>query len=155
MTENWEVWRKIRALTLPPGFAGKVDPDSEDALSMQVAAALHEWAITGRMFSTWTKIPHEVGAVARNNSQFGKAQARYAKQRAMGLVSGSCDFVFVWKGGGGWIELKRPKSGLSPNQADFRDWCRFLGINHAICRSLAEVETTLVNWGVLSLVKAD
>lgn len=116
----------------------------EDRLSIEVAIWLRAMTLTGRLRATWTHIPHEVAA----RGKF--ANIHMAKARALGLIKGSSDFVFVWPDGGGWIELKTPTGSLSPEQRDFRDWCEAKGCHHAVCRSLEEVQQKLFSWGVLT-----
>jgi hypothetical protein len=121
----------------------------EDDLALVVGAALRAWVLEGRLHATFTCVPHEVGAVSKTSPAFRPAQARYAKNIAQGLIAGSGDYVFVWEGGGGWIELKSSTGSLSPDQRDFRDWCGHAGARHAVCRTLDQVETVLRDWGAL------
>lgn len=127
--------------------AMKIGP--EDQISIEFGDRCRAWAIEGRLKGTFTKIPHEVGAVPRKSVGFRTAQARYAKQEAMGMVAGSGDFVFVWADGGGWIEFKSDSGSLSPKQRRFRDWCEREGVRWAVCRSADDGETILKAWGVL------
>ena len=136
----------LRVLDFKP-FRGKRGP--EDNLSIDVATVLRAASLEGRLRAVWTSVPHEVGAVSRGSSQFGVAVAKYAKQKAMGLIAGSGDFVFTWPGGGAWIELK-VEASLSPAQRDFKAWCEETGSHYAVCRSVAEVEATLFSWGALT-----
>ena len=88
----------------------------EDELAIAVATMLRVASLEGRLKATWTCIPHEVGAVPQKSAEFKKRQTRYAKAKAMGLITGSTDYVFVWPGGGGWIELKSQHGSLSSAQ---------------------------------------
>lgn len=122
-------------------FRGRIG--GEDRMSVDVAIMLRVATIEGRLRATWTHIPHE--AAGR-----GKFAAIYmAKAKAMGLIKGSADFVFVWQGGGGWIELKSETGSLTKEQREFRDWVIATGGNHAVCRSKQEVEAKLIEWGAL------
>ena len=121
----------------------------EDQASIEFANDLRGWTLEGRMVGTWTKIPHEVGAVRQTDGTFKRAQARYAKQAAMGLITGSADYVFVWPNDGGWIEFKSKTGTLTPAQQDFREWCGRAGVRHALARSRADGEAILKDWGVL------
>lgn len=97
----------------------------------------------GRLRAVWTHVPHEAAGK-------GKFAAIYmAKAKALGLIKGSADLVFVWAGGGGWIEMKTETGSLTPEQRDFRLWCENSGVHHAVCRSVAEVEERLREWGAL------
>ena len=121
----------------------------EDQMAMAVATMLRCASIEGRLKATWTCIPHEVGAVPQKSAEFKKRQTRYAKAKAMGFIAGSADYVFVWPGGGGWIELKSDHGSLSPVQRTFRDWCKATGSHHAVCRSVDEVVEKLIEWQAL------
>jgi hypothetical protein len=122
----------------------------EDNLAIAVANYLRAATLEGRLRATWTCIPHEVGAVRPGSKEFNVAQTRYAKAKAMGLITGSADYVFVWQGGGGWIELKAPTGSLKPQQRDFRDWSQQTGSLWAKCKTIHEVINTLEGWGVLT-----
>jgi hypothetical protein len=128
-------------------FRGRIGP--EDTLAIDVATFLRAMTLEKKLLATWTCIPHEVGAVPQKSAKFKLAQTRYAKAKAMGLITGSADYVFVWQGGGGWIELKSKTGSLSEAQRDFREWCRSTGSHWAMCRTLDEVAQTLFEWGVL------
>lgn len=121
----------------------------EDDLAIRVATWLRAMTLEGKLKATWTCIPHEVGAVPLKNANFKVAQTRYAKAKAMGLITGSADYVFVWPEGGGWIELKSATGSLSAAQRTFREWCRATGSRHAVCRTQDEVAEKLFEWGVL------
>ena len=136
----------LRVLDFKP-FRGKRGP--EDNLSIDVATMLRAAALEGRLRAVFTSIPNEVGAVSRNSPMFGAATARYAKQKAMGMIAGAGDFVFVWPEGGGWIELK-VEASLSWAQKDFRDWNEATGNRYAVCRSVEAVEEKLTAWGALT-----
>ena len=123
-------------------FKGRAGP--EDRLSIETAIFLRCMTIEKKLRATWTHIPHEVGGGGK------LAAIRMALAKAMGLIKGSADFVFVWPDGGGWIELKTEKGSLSPQQRDFRDWCVATGCRHAVCRTVEEVVQTLTEWGVLT-----
>lgn len=121
----------------------------EDALAKGVASMLRAATLEGRLAATFTCVPHEVGAMSLKDKGFNVAKARYATAKSHGLITGSADYVFVWAGGGGWIELKAPGGSLTPAQRDFRDWCAATGSCHAVCRSVEEVEHKLIEWGAL------
>jgi hypothetical protein len=128
-------------------YRGRTGP--EDNVAIEVANYLRAAVLERRLSATWTCIPHEVGAISMKSKDFKLAQGRYAKAKAMGLITGSADYVFVWQGGGGWIELKSATGSLSEAQRKFRDWCATTNSNHAVCRTLDEVVETLFSWKVL------
>lgn len=127
---------------------------AEDGDCIMFADQLREAALQGRLRATFTHIPHEVGGGTRN------AALRYSLAAALGLVAGSTDFVFLWKGGGCWMEFKRakldrtanrprrPGGTLSPKQRLFRDWCALLEVPHHVVTSSREGLALLQGYGV-------
>lgn len=132
----------LRLMEVRP-FKGRTGP--EDRLAIEVANSLRAWSIEGKLLATWTHIPHEVGGGGIT------AKVRMALAKAMGLIKGSGDYVFVWAAGGGWIELKTDTGSLNPLQKDFRDWCAAREVRWARARSVEEFTATLVEWGALRL----
>lgn len=112
----------------------------EQALSIAVGNLLRDLALTGKLRATFTKIPNEGKRSWRMGCLF----------KAMGMITGALDWVFVWEGGGGWIELKIGKRKESPTQEWFMAWCKLNNVNHAVCRSPEEVLECLQSWGALT-----
>lgn len=131
----------LRLMDCKP-FRGRTGP--EDRLAIDVATYLRAATLEGRLRGTWTHIPHEVGG---GNGVASKI--RYGLAKAMGLIAGSGDYVFVGPGVGGWIELKTETGRLNPAQKDFSEWCGDKSVNYAVCRSLSEVIEKLNAWGLL------
>ncbi len=129
----------LRVLDCKP-FRGRRGP--EDLLSIDVATMLKVATLEGRLDAVWTMIPHELGGAGK------LAAIRVALAKSMGLIAGSGDFVFIWPTGGAFIELK-VKAALSPAQQDFKAWCEGSGNRYAVCRSVAEVEAKLREWGAM------
>lgn len=130
----------VRLMDCKP-FKGRTGP--EDRLAIEVANYLRAAVLEGRLSATFTHIPHEIGGAGI------AAKVRLALAKAMGLIAGSADYVFVWPTGGGWIELKAPGGSLNPAQKDFRDWCEGTRTPYAVARSLDEVIHILSQWGAL------
>jgi len=128
---------------------GRMKLGPEDRACIDLGVELRAATVEGRLRAVFTKIPHEVGALSKTDPGYRLAQARYAKQQAMGFITGSCDYVFTWRGGAGWIEMKSSTGRLTDAQGRFRDWCALAGVQHALCRSKAEALDVLRGWGVL------
>lgn len=137
----------LRLMNCKPFRSRRAGP--EEILAMEVADWLRAETLEGRLRATWTCIPHEVGYISQKSAGSALAMMRYAKAKAMGFIPGSTDYVFVWEGGGGWLELKSSAGSLSPEQKDFRDWAVAMRCGHAVCRSLDDVRQKLFEWGVL------
>jgi hypothetical protein len=127
---------------------------AEDRECILFADRLREAALNGRLRATFTHIPHEVGGGTKN------AALRYSLAAALGFVAGSTDYVFVWKGGGCWIEFKRPtvartaatprKQGgaMSTKQRLFRSWCERVEVPHHVVTSARDGLDLLAGYGV-------
>jgi len=75
------------------------------------------------------------------------------------LLPGAPDLTFLWEGGGGCVELKRPSEKtlfgrqrpgqLSDDQKRFRDRCAAIGVPYEVCQSWPQVRELLKAWGRL------
>ena len=94
----------------------------------------------------WVK-PDVVFFHSYNGAYMSKATA--GRGKAMGVLPGVADLVFVLPGGKvGFIELKVLEEGLSDNQKAFHDNVRKLGASTTVARSIEGVQTILKSWGV-------
>lgn len=111
----------------------------ETALSIEVADAMRRHTLAGRYKGIWGHVSNEGE----------RSQLNGAITKAMGLIAGFPDFVFMWQGGCAVVELKAGKGVLNDNQKDFRAWAVNVGIPWTIARSVAEVEGFLREHGGL------
>ena len=82
-----------------------------------------------------------------NGAYMSKATA--GKGKALGVLPGVADLVFVLPGGRvRFIELKAPKGVLNDSQKAFRDNVRDLGCRYTVARSIEDVSQILEAWGV-------
>jgi hypothetical protein len=75
------------------------------------------------------------------------------------LTPGAPDLIFLWGGGCGCIELKRPEEKrlfdraragrLSDAQVQFQARCVMHAVRYAVCDSWPSVRDTLMSWGRL------
>lgn len=86
----------------------------------------------------------------------GAQLAGSPKQRAMQMnslkASGLCvgfPDITVYGGGRrvGHLEVKLLGEYQSPNQVQCQEWLEDMGHFYAVCRSIADVDETLVKWG--------
>jgi hypothetical protein len=69
--------------------------------------------------------------------------------RAMGLIKGAPDYMFMGTWGHGVIEFKDGKNNLEDYQRYFRYWCERDGVNHATVWSAEQAFEVLKKWGAL------
>ena len=106
-------------------------------------------------------IPNGIWLPAHNEEEKRLIARLVARMKSDGmLVPGLPDLAVLWKGGGGFLELKRPASKdlfgvrapagrLSDAQKETADRCRAIGINYAVAQHWSEVEQTLSQWGAI------
>lgn len=127
----------------------------EDALTILVANMLRRYTELGLLKAVWCHPANE----GRRSPREG------ARAKQMGLVPGTPDFVFLGSEMSGFIELKAPPyyridkngkrvkvtPGLEESQREFCYWCDRNGVPWALCRSVDEVESQLIAWGMLKV----
>ena len=106
---------------------------AEDAECLQFANTLRAAALEGRLRAVWTHPANELAGLPPSSPR--KFLVRAAIARALGLITGSSDYLFLWADGGCAIEFKAGRNGLSDGQRDFRDWCRDQGVPFHVVRS--------------------
>jgi hypothetical protein len=74
---------------------------------------------------------------------------RLAKKRAMGMMAGAPDLVFLKKDGCLQIELKYGKNSLSSNQKEYREMSEKKEVPYVICKSWDDVSSELTKYGFL------
>jgi hypothetical protein len=133
-----------RLMACPSWSGRRLDPEEE--LSLWVAAELRRLTRSGALRAVWTRCPVEV-------RRGGKLAAMWqCLGRVLGVVPGCPDFLVLWGGGAGGIELKVERAqgdNLRQGQKDFREWCVSNGVRHEVCRSVPEVTGALRRWGRL------
>lgn len=114
-------------------------PLNEDGIAYQVRCNLAQYTMQKRLKAVWFHVPNE----AKRSKQLGMIM------KALGMIPGVSDYVFLWDGGCGVIELKHGNNGLRDSQAIFLDWCRDHKVNRAVCYGANQVDTVLREWGIL------
>lgn len=131
-------------LMVPTG-SGTLRLGPEDRIAREFADRLRAWSLEGRMTALWFHVPNELAG--RHNDR--RAAIRYGVAKALGLIPGVADYVFL-SGTGAWVlEAKAPRGSLTATQKDFRAWCALHGVPHAVMRSADDGERALREWGVL------
>lgn len=137
-----------------PRLSSGVRLGPEDRLAIEVADQLRAWTFDGRLRCIWWHTANEAGA----GSDKKRREIQMAKARALGMIPGTPDLVFIGDPPQPpaalrhtvlLIELKSAKGRRSDNQGDFAAWANHHNITYLICRSLAEVEEALTKHGLL------
>lgn len=147
--------RLMHRTPLSKGILSKLG--KEDQIALAVADALREWTLTGRLKGLWWHTANEAGGGSDTNLRM----IQTVKARALGMIAGCPDLVFIGPGEQFpaydtfasvvlLVELKAPKGTMSPNQHDFAEWSRISGVTYMICRSLEDVEKALILAGLLT-----
>lgn len=129
----------VRLMSHVP-FRGKLGP--EDAESYAFANSLRLATLEGRLKAVWLHPANELAYAPRIKAQAGKA-------RALGLINGASDFLFLWSGKSLAIEMKSKTGSLTPGQKDFAAWCRDAGVPYYVARSCDAGLAVLAEYGVL------
>ena len=137
----------IRLMMHHPLSAGmRLGP--EDAAAYQFAQDLRAASIERRLLAVWTHPANELCGLPRDAP--GRFKVRAAIARALGLITGTSDYLFLWAGGSAAIEFKAADGRLEAEQRDFRDWCGACGVPFHVVRSAAEGLAVLRDAGVLA-----
>ena len=115
----------------------------EEVLSVEVALRLRTLSQYGKLRGVWFHVPNET--VVSDNLDL----VRLEKKKAMGMVPGAPDLVFLKKDGCLQVELKYGNNGLSKNQKSYRDMSEKQEVPYVLCKSWEDVRDTLVEHGFL------
>lgn len=133
----------IRLMSHRP-FRGKLGP--EDTQAYAFANALRVAVLEGRLKAVFCHVANEL-AYAKG----GKQTAQAGKARALGLITGTSDYLFLAGQQSLALEFKSDTGRLTEPQSDFAKWCRDCGVPYFIVRSAAAGLTILANHGVLEI----
>lgn len=113
------------------GLSPKLRIKPEEDLSIRYANALRVAALEGRLRAVWSHPANELAG-------YSSSTARSAIARAMGLISGTPDYLFLSDVGCMAQEAKIGRNDLSPNQRDFRVWCEACNVPFRTFRTVEE-----------------
>jgi hypothetical protein len=122
----------------------------EDSEAKRFADRLRIWTMEGMVRGVWNHIANEIAGESGGhadekvrNSLRRKAEIRYAKAQALGMIIGWSDYVFCRSDRSLALECKSARGGQRPGQEDFQRWCEDQGIPYLIFRTAEE------GWGIL------
>lgn len=126
----------MRCPALP--FSTRLGPEDKECL--RFANIMREMTLRRRYDGVWLHIPNEgkrhmiTGAIAR----------------ALGLIPGAADYLFVNRRGAAFIEFKSAKGRQNDNQQRFQLWCGEAGIRYGVAHTTEEALALLREWEMCS-----
>lgn len=121
----------------------------EDAEAYRFAQDLRQASLEGRLLAVWTHPANELAGVGKTVGGKFRVSVQSAIAKALGLITGTSDYLFLFRGGSIAMEFKAADGSLRSSQRDFRDWCLAMGVPFHVVRSRAEALEVLRGAGVL------
>ena len=112
----------------------------EDRIAIEFANELRKASIEGRLNAVWLHVPNE----SKRSSAAG------AIARALGLIPGTADYLFLHANGSFALECKADKGRQNDNQKDFEQWCEDQRVPYHVFRTVEEGLGYVRDYGVLS-----
>ena len=129
----------------------------EDTQAKRFADGLRRWTMEGHVTGIWNHIANEIAGESGGhadekvrNSLRRKAQIRYTKAQALGMIIGWSDYVFCKKDGSLALECKSARGSQRLGQEDFERWCQDQEIPYRIFRTAEEGWRILIDHGYLN-----
>lgn len=125
----------------------------EDRTAYGFANTLRAATLAGSLKAVWTHPANELGGMTTKRKTPEGFRATVppivALAKALGLITGASDYLFLWKDGCCAIEFKSATGRLSSSQRDFRDWAAMHDVPFHLVRSEEEGLAVLRQHGVL------
>jgi len=132
------------ARILAPILIGKLVLKPEERIAVEFGALLRGGALTGQLKGIFCHVPNEIAGKRQSRT----AQIRYTIAKAMGLIEGAPDYLFLWNGGSGALEAKTDQGRQTEGQFSFEVWCKREGAPYRVFRTPEEGLQILGEWGV-------
>jgi len=117
----------------------------EQDICIEFANRLRALELDGKTRCVWTHVPNEIGW---NRNKV--AQTIYAAAKAMGMIVGTSDYLFLSADGSLALEAKSKEGSQHNGQKDFEAWCKEKGVPYALFRSADEGIELLRKHGMIS-----
>ena len=131
------------------GLSSSVKLGPEDAEAYRFAQDLRWFSMKGRLLAVWTHPANELAGMGKTVNGKFRVAVQAAIARALGLITGSADYLFLFRDGSLAIEFKSATGRLTEGQSDFRAWCERLGVPFHLVRSRDEGLDVLRKAGLL------
>jgi hypothetical protein len=121
----------------------------EDAMAVQFANDLRKATLEYRLKAVWTHPANEIAGMVTMVRGKPRVPVQIAIAKALGLITGSSDYLFLWNHGSCALEAKSARGSLTQGQRDFRDWCNFAGVPFHVFRTVDDGLAILQQHGIL------
>lgn len=116
----------------------------EQQMCIEFANKLRALELEGKVKCVWTHVPNEIGYT--NNKI---AQTIYAAAKAMGMIVGTTDYVFLGSNSSVAMEAKSKTGKQHQGQKDFETWCVSKSVPYEIFRTADEGIEILKKHGMI------
>ena len=123
----------VRLMSWRPFNNRTKTPRPEQDLCIDFANRLRALELDGKLRCVWTHVPNEIGW---NRNKV--AQTIYAAAKAMGMIVGTADYLFLAENGSLALEAKSKAGSQHEGQKDFEKWCQEKNVPYALFRSADE-----------------
>jgi hypothetical protein len=144
----------LRLMTRPNADHLRYGP--EDGEAKRFADRVRQWTMEGHVRGIWNHVANEIAGESGGHADEAvrkslrrKAQIRYAKAQALGMIVGWSDYVFCRSDASLALECKSARGGQREGQQDFERWCIDQNIPYRIFRTAEEGWDILVEEGYL------
>lgn len=120
----------------------------EDAMAYQFVNELRVAVLEGRLDAIFLHPANELGGMVTVTKGRARVPLKVAIAKALGLITGTADYLFLWRNGCCALEAKSQTGSLRPAQRDFRDWCASQGVPFHVFRTVDEGLQILAGYGV-------
>lgn len=115
----------------------------EERICIEFADTMRRYVLTGLYSGLWMHLANE-----------GKRHPVTAiVMKAMGMLTGAPDYVFMWEGGNAVIEFKVGKTKQTPFQEFFQIWADDSKVTYALCRTADQAVDLLRELGAFEKKK--
>lgn len=127
-------------MQFPKVMASKAKGETRECI--QFANQLKVLSVNNQLHCIWFHVSNE-NPVARQYIHWAKLQ------KAIGLMKGAPDYVFLWKDGAACMEMKSRQGRLSDAQKTFRAWCQQQMVPYVVIYSAEEGIQQLTEWHLI------
>ena len=136
----------IRLMHYTPLVRVKLGPEDSEALIF--ANELRKATLEGRLHGLWLHPANELCGIPPKSPRSFLVRAAIA--RALGLINGASDYIFLFHNGTLVMEFKSKTGTMTQGQKDFRDWANMVSVPHYVVRSADAGLAILKDHGILT-----